>query len=252
MALLKDRVVVLTGAASGIGRSTALRAIAEGAIVVAVDRDAAALDAVAAEAGTSLRPVVGDVTNDELARNTLALAAEDYGRLDGLATIAGISRSGIALTEIEPATWDEIFAVNVRATWQWIRHAVPHMKANGGGAIVTVASQLAFAGGQRNAAYIASKGAVVSLTKTAAVELAPDHIRVNAVAPGAIETPLLEQGMARQADPAGARERSRTRHAMQRFGQPEEIANGIVWLLSEQASLATGSTLVLDGGWLAA
>lgn len=250
MPLLSDKVIAVTGAASGIGRATVLRAAAEGARVIAIDRDADALAAVAAEAGSALEPVVGDVTDDTLAHETLAQAAAHYGRLDGLATVAGISRSGIALTDIAPETWDEVFAVNVKATWQWMRHAVPHMQA--GGAIVTVASQLAFAGGQMNAAYIASKGAVVSLTKTAAVELAPLQIRVNAVAPGAIETPLLEQGMARQADPAAARERSRSRHAMQRFGRPEEIANGIVWLLSDQASLATGSTLVLDGGWLAA
>lgn len=250
MALLTGKVVAVTGAASGIGRATALRAVAEGAHVVAVDRDAGALATLSDEAGAALASVTGDVTDDELARRTLAEAAARHGRLDGLATVAGISRSGTALTEIEPETWDEIFTVNVKATWQWMRHAVPHMQ--GGGAIVTIASQLAFAGGQMNAAYIASKGAVVSLTKTAALELAPLQIRVNAVAPGAIETPLLEQGMARQADPAAARERSRTRHAMQRFGRPEEIANGIVWLLSDQASLATGSTLVLDGGWLAA
>lgn len=250
--LLQDRVVVITGAASGIGRASARRAVAEGARVMAVDRDGDGLAGLNAELGGALHVACGDVADDAFVRVTLAEAHGRLGRLDGLATVAGISASGTALTEIDPAVWDEIFAINVKATWLWLRHAVPLMRAGGGGAVVTVASQLAFAGGKMNAAYIASKGAVVSLTRTAALELVDDGIRVNAVAPGAIETPLLERGMARQIDPDAARERSRTRHAMQRFGRPEEIANGIVWLLSEEASLATGSTLVLDGGWLVA
>lgn len=252
MALLGDRVIAVTGAASGIGRQTVRRALAEGASVLAVDRDGDGLATLAREAGERLRTAQGDVADDEFARRALVEAVEGFGRLDGLATVAGISASGTALTDIDPADWDRVFAVNVKATWLWLRHAVPYMRDAGGGSVVTVASQLAFAGGQMNAAYIASKGAVVSLTKTAALELVADGIRVNSVAPGAIETPLLERGLARQADPQGARERSRRRHAMQRFGKPEEIANGIVWLLSDQASLATGSTLVLDGGWLAA
>ncbi len=190
--------------------------------------------------------------NERDSMATLDAAVVKFGRLDGIATIAGISESGVAITEIERESWERIFAVNVTATWRWMCHAIPHLKAGNGGAVVTIASQLAFAGGRMNAAYIASKGAVVSLTKTAAVELAQDNIRVNAVAPGATETPLLERGMARHPDPEAARERSRRRHAMQRFGEAGEIANGVVWLLSDEARFVTGTTLVIDGGWLAA
>ena len=110
------------------------------------------------------------------------------------------------------------------------------MRAVGGGSVVMVASQLAFGGGRLNAAYIASKGAIVSLVKTAGFELAPDNVRVNAVAPGAIDTPMLNGSMSRAEDPAAARDYSRNRHAMKRFGQVDEIANGVVYLLSDEAS----------------
>ena len=134
----------------------------------------------------------------------------------------------------------------------WLAAAAGPMRAAGGGSVVAIASQLAFAGGSLNAAYIASKGAVVSLVRTAAVELAGDGIRVNAVAPGATETPMLNRSLSRQADPDAARERSRTRHAMARFGRPNEIADAICFLLSDRASFITGTTLPVDGGWLAA
>ena len=246
MASLEGKAIVVTGAASGIGRETVRKALAEGARVTGVDRDRAGLDALGAD--PRLTTCLGDVTDEAFIAETIRAA----GRLDGLATVAGISESGLALSDIDPEVWDRIFAVNVKATWQWIAAAVPAMRVAGGGSIVTIASQLAFAGGRLNAAYIASKGAVVSLTKTAAFELAEDGIRVNAVAPGATETAMFNRSMLRQADPEAARERSRARHAMGRFGRPEEIANGICWLLSDEASFASGSTLVLDGGWLAA
>ncbi len=252
MTILAGKAIAITGAASGIGRASALRAIQEGAMVLAVDRDGDGLESLREEAGGALMAARGEVRDESFIAQSLDAAVAEWGRLDGLATIAGISESGVAITEIGLESWERIFAVNVTATWRWICHAIPHFKANGGGAIVTIASQLAFAGGRYNAAYIASKGAVVSLTKTAAFELAPDHIRVNAVAPGATETALLERGMANQPDPEAARDYSRRRHAMGRFGEPGEIANGVVWLLSEQARFVTGTTLVIDGGWLAA
>jgi NAD(P)-dependent dehydrogenase (short-subunit alcohol dehydrogenase family) len=125
------------------------------------------------------------------------------------------------------------------------------MRAKGGGAIVTVASQLALAGGRANSAYIAAKGAILSLTRTMAMDFAADRIRVNAVVPGAIETPLLARSFARHADPERVREASRARHPMQRFGQTQEVAEAILYLASDSASFTTGTTLAVDGGWLA-
>ncbi len=112
--------------------------------------------------------------------------------------------------------------------------------------------QLALAGGRGNSAYVAAKGAILSLTRTMALDFAADHIRVNAVAPGAVETPLLARGFARQADPAAAREASRRRHALGRFGAAEEVAQAVLYLASDASSFVTGTTLPVDGGWLAA
>lgn len=238
---LDGKTILITGAASGIGQATAVKAMAEGARVVGVDL---------AEDGIpdGVEPVLGDVTDED----TIARAVAAAGEIHGLGTIAGISSSGNAIDEIDPELWDKVFEVNVKATWRWIVGALPAMRAQGGGAIVTVASQLAFGGGRNNAAYIASKGAIVSLVKTAAFELAPDDIRVNAVAPGATDTPMMRRSQSRAPDPEAAREYSQNRHAMRRFGRPEEIANGIVHLLSDEASFTTGTVLTIDGGWRAA
>lgn len=243
----ENHTIAITGAASGIGRATVEKLIGEGAHVIAVDRDETpATDAVSV--------VTGDVGDTGVIAAVAASMTEHAGRGAslGLVTAAGISASGTALTDIDEARWDEVFDVNVKGTWLWLKALAPVMAAAGGGSVVTVASQLAFAGGRNNAAYIASKGAIVALTKTAALELVGDNIRVNSVAPGATETPLMQAGMARQSDPEAARNSSRSRHAMKRFGKPEEIAAAIAFLLSPESSFTTGTTLLADGGWLAA
>ncbi len=249
---LEGKTILVTGAASGIGLAFARRCLEEGASVVAVDQSAARLSIIDETMQQArLHCLAGDVRDADLAAKAVALAEERTGKLDGLATAAGISRSGIAIDAITGEDWDAIYGINVKATWLYLKTAIPAFRRNGGGAVVTVASQLAFGGGAMNAAYIASKGAIVSLTKTAALELAPDNIRVNAIAPGATETPLFEAGMARNPNPA-ARENSRNRHAMKRFGRPHEIASGMLYLMSDEASWTTGHTLLVDGGWTAA
>jgi 2-keto-3-deoxy-L-fuconate dehydrogenase len=243
---LADKTILVTGAGSGIGFALAERCLREGAAVVAVDRDPAGM----APLATPWK-LAGDVRDRGLAEQAAALAERETGRLSGLATSAGISRSGIAIDRIAESDWDEVYAINVKATWLWLVACLPAFRRQGGGSVVTVASQLAFGGGAMNAAYIASKGAIVSLTKTAALELAPDNIRVNAVAPGATDTALFRAGIARNPNPQ-ARENSRKRHAMQRFGEAHEIASGMLYLLSDEASFTTGHTLLIDGGWTAA
>jgi NAD(P)-dependent dehydrogenase (short-subunit alcohol dehydrogenase family) len=126
------------------------------------------------------------------------------------------------------------------------------MQRQGKGSIITLASQLAIAGGRGNSAYIAAKGAIISLTRTMAVDFATDGIRVNAIAPGAIDTPLLLRSFARHADPEPVREVSRNRHAMKRFGKAEEVAETALHLASDASSFTTGTVMVVDGGWLAA
>lgn len=238
---LDGKTILITGAASGIGQASALKALGEGARVIGIDLSGDGMP-------DGVEPILGDVAHDE----TIARALAAGGRIDGLATIAGISESGVAIDAIEPDSWDRVFAINVKATWRWLIAVLPAMREQGGGSVVAIASQLAFGGGRYNAAYIASKGAIVSLVKTAAFELAPDGIRVNAVAPGAIDTPMLNRSMARAEDPAAARDYSRNRHALKRFGRAEEIANGVVFLLSDESSFTTGTVLTIDGGWRAA
>lgn len=249
----QDRTIVVTGAASGIGRATVERALGEGAAVLAVDRDAAALAALAdAAGGKPIRTLEGDVADAALAAEGFRLAAGLGRPVKGLLTAAGISVSGTPIAEIADEAWDEVFRVNVRGSWTWLKAGLPAFDAAGGGSVVLIASQLAFGGGALNAAYIASKGAIVSLAKTAAMELAETGVRVNAVAPGAIDTPMLRRSMSKQADPDAAAARSRNRHAMKRFGRAEEIASPILYLLSDEASFVTGHTMLADGGWTAA
>ena len=238
---LDGKTILITGAASGIGQASALKALGEGARVIGIDLSGDGMP-------DGVEPILGDVAHDE----TIARALAAGGRIDGLATIAGISESGVAIDAIDPDSWDRVFAINVKATWRWMIAVLPAMREQGGGSVVAIASQLAFGGGRYNAAYIASKGAIVSLVKTAAFELAPDGVRVNAVAPGAIDTPMLNRSMARAQDPAAARDYSRNRHALKRFGRAEEIANGVVFLLSDESSFTTGTVLTIDGGWRAA
>jgi 2-keto-3-deoxy-L-fuconate dehydrogenase len=238
---LECKTIIITGAASGIGQASARKALLEGARVIGVDLNDADMP-------DGVEPILGDVGSEE----TIERAVAQAGEIHGLGTIAGISRSGVAIDAIDPDEWDQVFAVNVKASWRWLVGALPAMRAGGGGSVVMVTSQLAFGGGRFNASYIASKGAIVSLVKTAGFELAPDNIRVNAVAPGAIDTPMLNGSMARAKNPDEAREYSRNRHAMKRFGKAEEIANGVVYLLSDEASFNTGSVVTIDGGWTAA
>jgi 2-keto-3-deoxy-L-fuconate dehydrogenase len=251
---LAECVAIITGGGSGIGRASALAFAREGAFVALVDRDAAGAEqtlAMLREGGGHGSVHVGDVGEADFARATVETVAAKRGRLDVLMTAAGFSCGGTVVTT-DPADWDAVFRTNVGGTWLWARAAVPIMQRQGKGAIITLASQLALAGGRGNSAYIAAKGAVISLTRTMAVDFATDGIRVNAIAPGAIDTPMLRRSFARHSDPDAVREASRQRHAMKRFGDAEEIARAALYLASDESSFTTGVVLPVDGGWLAA
>ncbi len=243
---LKDRTAIITGAASGIGAATARLFAAEGAHVTLVDRDAAGVTALAAELGGQARPFVAEVTDEAHAR----ACVEQCGAVDILVTAAGISL-GKPVLDTSVADWNTVQAVNVTGTFLWIRECLRPMTAAGRGAIVTIASQLARAGGRGNAAYVASKGAVVALTKAVALDYVDRGIRCNAILPGATDTPLLRRSFGRQPDPDAARARSLARHPMGRFGDVRDIAHAALYLAGDESAFVTGIELPVDGGWLA-
>ena len=251
---LAGRTAIVTGAGSGIGRASAMLFAKEGAFVALVDRDRAGLQETltaieSAKGETSVH--VGDVGDAEFARSTVDDIMGRCSPLDVLMTAAGFSCGGTVLTT-DPADWDAVFRTNVGGTWLWARAAVPAMQRQGSGSIITLASQLAIAGGRNNSAYIAAKGAIISLSRTMALDFASDGIRVNAIAPGAIDTPMLRRSFARHADPEPVRVASRNRHAMKRFGRAEEVAEAALHLAGDASSFTTGTVMVVDGGWLAA
>lgn len=246
---LEDKVAIVTGAASGIGAAAARLFAAEGARVALVDRDRAGLDRLAGEIAGALA-IEADVGHDGQARDGVARVLEHWGRIDVLMTAAGISLGG-TVDAIDEAAWDRTFAVNVKGTFLWVHHAIKPMIAARSGAIVTVGSQLAQSSLGGNAAYVASKGAIASFTKTIAVDHARQGIRVNALMPGVIDTPMPARSLQRQADPEAAHAFWKQRHPMGRIGQPEEVAKAALFLASGDSSFVTGTLLFVDGGWTA-
>lgn len=250
---LAGRVAVVTGAASGIGAASARLMAAEGARLALVDRDGAALSAVAAALvaeGAQVLALEGDVGDEAAVAAHAAAVAERLGPVRVLLAAAGWS-SGTAVPRTPLAEWEAVLRTNLTGGFLWCRAAIPAMAAAGGGSIVLVGSQLALAGGRANAAYLASKGAIMSLARSMALDHAAEGVRVNVVVPGAIETPLLARSFARSPDPEAARARSVGRHALGRLGQPEEVARAVLFLAGDASSFTTGSCLVVDGGWLA-
>lgn len=251
MGRLEGRVALVTGGGSGIGRSTACRFAEEGATVVVVDINAEGAAETAELIEREGRKVCwfqADVTENRAASAIVEEVQSRFGAPNVLMTAAAIS-VGKTVPETLPEEWDRVFEVNVKGTFLWMRACIPFMSANGG-SIVAVASQLAVSGGLSNAAYIASKGAIVSLCRTAANDHASDGIRINCILPGATETPLLDRSFARFDDPTPYIERSLSRHPLGRFGRPEEVADAALFLASDESSFTTGTELRVDGGWI--
>ena len=248
---LAGKVAAITGGASGIGLATARLFATEGASLALVDRDEPALAQARAALGGAPLTLAGDVGDEAAVDAHVAAILERFGRIDILLAAAGWS-SGRTVAESSLAQWESVLRTNLTGSFLWSRAAILAMGRVGGGSIVLVGSQLAFAGGRSNAAYLAAKGAIVSLARTMAVDHAAEGIRVNAVIPGAVDTPLLAHGFARHPDPEAARARSVARHPLGRLGRPEEVAKAVLFLASDESSFTTGSCLMVDGGWLAA
>jgi NAD(P)-dependent dehydrogenase (short-subunit alcohol dehydrogenase family) len=245
---MKHKVAIITGAQSGIGLATARRFADEGAAVVLADvKDASPAAHELAGTGAEARFVHTDVSNasqvDALIEETLSA----HGHLDVLVNNAGVELPK-RITDTSEAEWDRVMDVNLKGVFLCSRAAITAMRCQDEGVIVNVGSELGVVGGSEIAAYCASKGGVVQLTKAMAVDHAADGIRVNCVCPGPVDTPLLEATIQGSADPDKERLNILQKTLMKRFGQPTEIAGAILFLASDESSYMTGSILIVDGG----
>jgi NAD(P)-dependent dehydrogenase (short-subunit alcohol dehydrogenase family) len=247
------RVSVVTGGAAGIGLATVERLAGDGDVVVALDRDSeklAELERRGQEAGWTIVPMTLDVASDEAVERCAAELAERFESIDTLVCAAGIQRYG-TVEETSMALFDEVVGVNFRAVFAVCHWLMPLLRAEGGGSVVVVSSVQAYATQTRVAAYSATKGALLSLVKAMAVDHAADGVRVNAVCPASVDTPMLRWaadkfGGGRPNDEIVA-EWGRT-HPIGRVARPSEVADAIAYLASPQASFITGADLRVDGG----
>ncbi len=248
---LEGRVALITGAASGIGRATALLFAREGARVGAVDIDeAGGRETVRAivDAGGDALWVRADVSIPEEAHQAADAVTGWHGRLNILFNNAGISHVGV-LHEIPEAEWDQVVAVNLRGVFLMAKYVLPHMLAQGGGCIINMSSAAALFGLEKRAVYSATKGAVLALTRAMAVDYAAHRIRVNALCPGTVYTPFVERYLKTSyRDPEAALERLKQRALTGTLGRPEEIAAAALYLASDDAAFVTGAPLIIDGG----
>jgi NAD(P)-dependent dehydrogenase (short-subunit alcohol dehydrogenase family) len=251
--MLDGKSALITGGGGGIGRATALAFAREGARVAVADLMAdAARETVAlvnAAGGQSIS-LSGDVSRDADVRAMIEAVVSAYGRLDCAFNNAGIAGWHVDAIGRKTAEWseeafDRMIAVNLKGVWLCMRHELPQMQAQGGGAIVNTASIAGLVGLPNSSAYVAAKHGVVGLTKTAALEYAEANIRVNAVCPGYIRTPMTEPSMRLRGEAILAQT------PLRRMGNPEEIAEMVVWLCSERSSYVSGAAYNVDGGWMA-
>jgi NAD(P)-dependent dehydrogenase (short-subunit alcohol dehydrogenase family) len=246
---LENKVAVITGGGNGIGRATVLRFLAEGARVVVADLNEATgketLELAAkAGAGDRARFQRVDVANEAEVEAAVELATSAFGRLDVVFNNAGIAGAFGPITHVDEKDWDATFDVLVKGVFLGMKHAARVMKAQGrGGSIISTASIAGLAGGDGPQAYSASKAAVINLTRAVAIELAPQRIRVNAICPGAILTPLIHRG-----NPESMRPLLEKYQPWPDAGQPEDIAAAALFLASDDARFVTGAALVVDGG----
>jgi NAD(P)-dependent dehydrogenase (short-subunit alcohol dehydrogenase family) len=251
---VEGRIALLTGAGSGIGRAVAIRLAQEGATVIVTSRTPAHVDETArlVEVATSHAPatLVLDQNDRASVEQALEEAAGRFGPLDIVSNNAGIDDPAESpISETSDETWSETFSVNVDGVFRICRAAIPLMR--NGGAIVNVGSTNSLLPRANAAAYCASKAALLQLTRSLALELAPRHIRANCVCPGIVDTPLTDLFLDQSDDPDGLRLEYAQSNPLRRIADPSEIANCVVFLASDEASFVTGASLVVDGGALA-
>lgn len=242
----EGKTAFITGAASGIGRATAIAFAAEGARVVITDRVEAALQETAERvkaAGGEVLTITCDVSNPDDVSAAVAKAVKAFGRVDCAFNNAGVENKAAPLHEIKLEEWDRVLDINLRGTFICMKHEIAQMLNQGGGVVVNTSSGAGIRGVAGGASYAASKHAIIGMTKSAALDYAKQKIRVNAVLPGNIATPMMDrftQGDIQKAidlEPVG------------RLGKPDEIAEAVLWMCSDLGGFVTGASIVVDGGW---
>jgi NAD(P)-dependent dehydrogenase (short-subunit alcohol dehydrogenase family) len=247
MNALEGRAFFVTGGASGIGLAVARLALQRGAQACIADRDRDALARAARELGDGAHAVACDVADAEQVAQAVATAAAKMGRIDAVVNAAGVDHLK-PLDQITDADWARTLAVNLTGPMLVCRAALPHLRQAGGGTIVNVASAAGLAPIPGRSAYCATKAGVVMFGKALAMELAADNIRVNAVCPGAVDTPLFRTSYENEADPQAALDAIRNRYALRRIAQPEELAEAVLYLSGPASSYVTGIAHAVDGG----
>jgi NAD(P)-dependent dehydrogenase (short-subunit alcohol dehydrogenase family) len=251
MGRLDGKVAIVTGAAMGIGKSAALALAREGAKVAVSDINddlgAATVDEIKATGGDAFYQHADVGVTADMERLVEA-AVKRYGRLTVMVNNAGVAIPG-SVTEISEENWNRLINIHLNGTWRGMRFAIPHLIKNGGGSIINISSVQALIGFNGWAGYAAAKGGIMALTQQAAIDYGPHNIRVNALAPGTIMTPMNEKRLRDEAgDPDELLAIWSSSHALGRIGRPEEVADLIIFLASDESTFITGSIIKIDGG----
>ncbi len=251
MALLKDKVALITGGGSGIGRATALIFAREGARLILADLNRKGVEETAAMAERAGAKAIGlecDVLQPAAVENLVAQAVKHFGRLDCAFNNAGVAGDQARTADSTEECWDFVVGIDLKSVWLCMKYEIAQMLKQKSGAIVNTASIAGLGANPLGIAYSAAKHGVVGLTRTAAVEYAKIPIRVNAVCPGVTQTPMVEQGISKRPQMRAVFQKI---HPMGRLGRPEEIGEAVAWLCSDAASFVTGIPLPVDGGFTA-